>query len=149
MKKRYILFIIIFLIIMVIFLITRAKVISRNEKLILSDDFTQYELLEKIINNEFGSIEEYNILLDNSFYYNFITNKEYSNEVKDKIKILERINMGVEKNYTLSLEYYNNCLTIANEIKEDKEKHTLRFYLDVAEDKITYKKGSTSLSEYK
>ena len=149
MKKRYILFIIIFLIIMVIFLITRAKVISRNEKLILSDDFKQYELLEKIINNEFGSIEEYNILLDNSFYYNFITNKEYSNEVKDKIKILERINMGVEKNYTLSLEYYNNCLTIAYEIKEDKEKHTLRFYLDVAEDKITYKKGSTSLSEYK
>ena len=95
---------------MVIFLITRVKVISRNEKLILSDDIKQFELLEKIINNEFGSIEEYNILLDNSFYYNFITNKEYSNEVKDKIKILERINMGVEKNYTLSLEYYNNCL---------------------------------------
>ena len=61
MKKRYILFIIIFLIIMVIFLITRAKVISRNEKLILSDDIKQFELLEKIINNEFGSIEEYNI----------------------------------------------------------------------------------------
>ena len=148
MKKRYILFIIIFLIIMVIFLITRAKVISRNEKLILSDDIKQFELLEKIINNEFGSIEEYNILLDSSFYYNFITTKEYSDEVKDKIKTLERINMGIERTCMLSLEYYNNCLTIINEIKENKEKHTVRFHLDVNEDKITYIKDKSSISEY-
>ena len=148
MKKRYILFIIIFLIIMVIFLITRAKVISRNEKLILSDDIKQFELLEKIINNEFGSLEEYNILLDSSFYYNFITTKEYSDEVKDKIKTLERINMGIERTCMLSLEYYNNCLTIINEIKENKEKHTVRFHLDVNEDKITYIKDKSSISEY-
>lgn len=149
MRKRYILFIIIFLIIIVIFLLVRVRKIALNEKLILSDDIKQFELLEKIVNNEFGNIEEYNILLDSSFYYNFITNKEYSNEVKDKIKTLERINMGVEKNYTLSLEYYNNCLTIENEIKENKEKHTVRFQLHVDEDKIIYKKDNTSLSEYK
>lgn len=149
MKKRYTLFIVIFLIFIVIFLFIRLSLIRKNENIVLSDDVKQFELLENIVNSEFGNSASYNIILDNSFYYNFITNKEYSNEVKDKIKILERINMRVEKNYTLSLEYYNNCLTIAYEIKENKEKHTLRFYLDVAEDKITYKKGSTSLSEYK
>ena len=148
MKKMYILFIAIFIILIFVFLFIKLNLISKNKKIILSDDFKQYELLEKIINNEFGSLEEYNILLDSSFYYNFITTKEYSDEVKDKIKTLERINMGIEKTCMLSLEYYNNCLTIINEIKENKEKHTVRFHLDVNEDKITYIKDKSSISEY-
>ena len=75
MKKMYILFIAIFIILIFVFLFIRLNLISKNKKIILSDDFKQYELLEKIINNEFKSLEEYNILLDSYFYYNFINTK--------------------------------------------------------------------------
>lgn len=116
----------------------------------MSQDIKQFELLERILNEKFGDNNEYNIILDNSFYYNFVTNNEYSNEVKEKINTLEKINMDAEQTYFLSLEYNNESsyLTLTNEIKEYNEKHVERYNLDVAEDKIVYNKDKTSYTEY-
>lgn len=116
----------------------------------MSQDIKQFELLERILNEKFGDNNEYNIILDNSFYYNFVTNNEYSNEVKEKINTLEKINMDAEQTYFLSLEYNNESsyLTLTSEIKEYNEKHVERYTLDVNGDKIVYNKDKTSYTEY-
>lgn len=148
--KKPIIIIAILLIVIIAVISLRLYFIKQNKERILSQDIKQFELLERILNEKFGDNNEYNIILDNSFYYNFVTNNEYSNEVKEKINTLEKINMDAEQTYFLSLEYNNESsyLTLTSEIKEYNEKHVERYNLDVAEDKIVYNKDKTSYTEY-
>ena len=148
--KKTIIIIAILLIVIIAVISLRLYFIKQNKERILSQDIKQFELLERILNEKFGDNNEYNIILDNSFYYNFVTNNEYSNEVKEKINTLEKINMDAEQTYFLSLEYNNESsyLTLTSEIKEYNEKHVERYNLDVAEDKIVYNKDKTSYTEY-
>ena len=148
--KKTIIIIAILLIVIIAVISLRLYFVKQNKERILSQDIKQFELLERILNEKFGDNNEYNIILDNSFYYNFVTNNEYSNEVKEKINTLEKINMDAEQTYFLSLEYNNESsyLTLTNEIKEYNEKHVERYNLDVAEDKIVYNKDKTSYTEY-
>lgn len=148
--KKTIIIIAILLIVIIAVISLRLYFIKQNKERILSQDIKQFELLERILNEKFGDNNEYNIILDNSFYYNFVTNNEYSNEVKEKINTLEKINMDAEQTYFLSLEYNNESsyLTLTNEIKEYNEKHVERYNLDVNGDKIVYNKDKTSYTEY-
>lgn len=148
--KKPIIIIAILLIVIIAVISLRLYFVKQNKERILSQDIKQFELLERILNEKFGDNNEYNIILDNSFYYNFVTNNEYSNEVKEKINTLEKINMDAEQTYFLSLEYNNESsyLTLTSEIKEYNEKHVERYNLDVAEDKIVYNKDKTSYTEY-
>lgn len=148
--KKPIIIIAILLIVIIAVISLRLYFVKQNKERILSQDIKQFELLERILNEKFGDNNEYNIILDNSFYYNFVTNNEYSNEVKEKINTLEKINMDAEQTYFLSLEYNNESsyLTLTNEIKEYNEKHVERYNLDVAEDKIVYNKDKNSYIEY-
>lgn len=148
--KKTIIIIAILLIVIIAVISLRLYFVKQNKERILSQDIKQFELLERILNEKFGDNNEYNIILDNSFYYNFVTNNEYSNEVKEKINTLEKINMDAEQTYFLSLEYNNESsyLTLTNEIKEYNEKHVERYNLDVNGDKIVYNKDKTSYTEY-
>ena len=148
--KKTIIIIAILLIVIIAVISLRLYFVKQNKERILSQDIKQFELLERILNEKFGDNNEYNIILDNSFYYNFVTNNEYSNEVKEKINTLEKINMDAEQTYFLSLEYNNESgyLTLTSEIKEYNEKHVERYNLDVAEDKIVYNKDKNSYIEY-
>lgn len=148
--KKPIIIIAILLIVIIAVISLRLYFVKQNKERILSQDIKQFELLERILNEKFGDNNEYNIILDNSFYYNFVTNNEYSNEVKEKINTLEKINMDAEQTYFLSLEYNNESsyLTLTSEIKEYNEKHVERYNLDVAEDKIVYNKDKNSYIEY-
>lgn len=148
--KKTIIIIAILLIVIIAVISLRLYFVKQNKERILSQDIKQFELLERILNEKFGDNNEYNIILDNSFYYNFVTNNEYSNEVKEKINTLEKINMDAEQTYFLSLEYNNESsyLTLTNEIKNYNEKHVERYNLDVAEDKIVYNKDKNSYIEY-
>ena len=148
--KKPIIIIAILLIVIIAVISLRLYFVKQNKERILSQDIKQFELLERILNEKFGDNNEYNIILDNSFYYNFVTNNEYSNEVKEKINTLEKINMDAEQTYFLSLEYNNEStyLTLTNEIKEYNEKHVERYNLDVNGDKIVYNKDKNSYIEY-
>lgn len=148
--KKTIIIIAILLIVIIAVISLRLYFVKQNKERILSQDIKQFELLERILNEKFGDNNEYNIILDNSFYYNFVTNNEYSNEVKEKINTLEKINMDAEQTYFLSLEYNNESsyLTLTSEIKEYNEKHIERYTLDVNGDKIVYNKDKTSYTEY-
>lgn len=105
--KKPIIIIAILLIVIIAVISLRLYFVKQNKERILSQDIKQFELLERILNEKFGDNNEYNIILDNSFYYNFVTNNEYYNEVKEKINTLEKINMDAEQTYFLSLEYNN------------------------------------------
>lgn len=148
--KKPIIIIAILLIVIIAVISLRLYFVKQNKERILSQDIKQLELLERILSEKFEDNNEYNIILDNSFYYNFVTNNEYSNEVKEKINTLEKINMDAEQTYFLSLEYNNESsyLTLTSEIKEYNEKHVERYNLDVAEDKIVYNKDKNSYIEY-
>lgn len=105
--KKPIIIIAILLIVIIAVISLRLYFVKQNKERILSQDIKQLELLERILSEKFEDNNEYNIILDNSFYYNFVTNNEYSNEVKEKINTLEKINMDAEQTYFLSLEYNN------------------------------------------
>ncbi|MBO5477649.1 MAG: hypothetical protein J6A15_07860 [Clostridia bacterium] len=149
MKKIYIIFFIIFSMCLISFIFINKNIKIKKEELLKSET-EQFEVIKKIISDRFKNFNEYNIILDKSMYYNFVTGIEYSNVIKEKLDNLEKKYVGSHLTYIISIKYnnLNNCLTITNEIKELNEKHVQKYYLNVENDIIKYTKNNFSYSEY-
>lgn len=123
--KKYIIWIIISIIVIVAIAFGIYFFNMKNIEKILEDENNQVNALKGVYENFLGrlNLEEDNIILDESCLRNIISGVEFSDENKEKLKEVEKINEEYEFAYDLSLKY--NVQTSILTLKLEEKNHGL------------------------
>lgn len=123
--KKYIIWIIISIIVIVAIAFGIYFFNMKNIEKILEDENNQVNALKGVYEDFLGrlNLEEDNIILDESCLRNIISGVEFSDENKEKLKEVEKINEEYEFAYDLSLKY--NVQTSILTLKLEEKNHGL------------------------
>lgn len=121
--KKYILGIIIVIIIIALLIGGIYLYNVQNNKKILENENNQVEVLRQIYGEYINSfeLEESNIILNEDCFKNIITDVEFSDENKEKLKQLERTSDTYDFRYEISSTYSDKTSNLIVEIKEMDE----------------------------
>lgn len=121
--KKYIFGIIIAIIAIVLIIIGVYFYNIHNNQKILENENNQVEVLRQIYGEYINSfeLEESNIILNEDCFKNIITDVEFSDENKEKLKQLERTSETYEFRYEISSTYSKKTSNLIVEIKEMDE----------------------------
>lgn len=121
--KKYIFGIIISIIAIVLIIIGVYFYNIHNNQKILENENNQVEVLRQIYGEYINSfeLEESNIILNEDCFKNIITDVEFSDENKEKLKQLERTSETYEFRYEISSTYSKKTSNLILEIKEMDE----------------------------
>lgn len=142
--KKYIIGAIV-VIVIIVTVICDIFLINSHNKTILEDENNQVNTLKKVYEDFLSNfnLEEDNIILDATCLKNIINGVEFSDENKEKLKEVEKINDEYDFEYTLSLTYNekNSTLTLKLEEKERALMTSTQSYkLYVKDDAIVYER---------
>lgn len=143
--KKYIFGIIIAIIAIVLIIIGVYFYNIHNNQKILENENNQVEVLRQIYGEYINSfeLEESNIILNEDCFKNIITDVEFSDENKEKLKQLERTSETYEFRYEISSTYSKKTSNLILEIKEMDEglmTGTQKYRLYVKDGKIQFEK---------
>ena len=121
--KKYIFGIIIAIIAIVLIIIGVYFYNIHNNQKILENENNQVEVLRQIYGEYINSfeLEESNIILNEDCFKNIITDVEFSDENKEKLKQLERTSDTYDFRYEISSTYSDKTSNLIVEIKEMDE----------------------------
>ena len=121
--KKYIFGIIISIIAIVLIIIGVYFYNIHNNQKILENENNQVEVLRQIYGEYINSfeLEESNIILNEDCFKNIITDVEFSDENKEKLKQLERTSDTYDFRYEISSTYSDKTSNLIVEIKEMDE----------------------------
>lgn len=143
--KKYILGIIIVIIIIALVISGIYLYNVQNNKKILESEENQVEVLRQIYGEYINSfdLDGSNIILNENCFKNIITDVEFSDENKEKLKQLERTSETYEFRYEISSTYSKKTSNLILEIKEMDEglmTGTQKYRLYVKDGKIQFEK---------
>ena len=143
--KKYILGIIIVIIIIALVISGIYLYNVQNNKKILESEENQVEVLRKIYGEYIDSfsLEGSNIILNENCFKNIITDVEFSDENKEKLRQLERTSETYDFRYEISSTYSEKTSNLILEIKEMDNglmTGTQKYRLYVKDGKIQFEK---------
>ncbi len=143
--KKYIVWIIIAIIVIVAVAFGIYFLYMKNNEKILEDENNQVNALKAVYEDFLGNfnLEEDNIILDESCLKNIVSGVEFNNENKEKLEEVEKINDEYNFEYDLSSTYNAKTyiLTLKLEEKDDGLTATTQSYkLAVKDGTIVYER---------